>query len=386
MKKVLLRSMSYVLVALAACLLTLVVLERTDRLANSKLDQLQAVIEECYIGQSDATVMEDAAAAAMVAAIGDRWSGYIPASEYQDYMDRANNSYVGVGMTIRALEEGPGFEVIKVEANGPAAEAGVQAGDVVTAVFGQSVEGMGASDLSAQVKGEAGTAVELTFVRAGEEMTLTIERREIQTVVAAGRMLKDGVGLVSIYNFDARCADETIAAIESLLEQGAQKLIFDVRNNPGGYASELVEVLDYLLPEGPLFRSEYYTGAETVDESDADCLEVPMAVLINGDSYSAAEFFAAALEEYDAAVTVGQPTTGKGYFQTVTRLKDGSAVRLSVGKYTTPNGVSLAEVGGLVPNVTVEVDAETYAAIAAGILEPEKDPQLQAAVEALAKK
>ena len=383
MKKYMLRYLSYVIVAMVSCFMTLCILEVTDRLESSKLDQLQAVIDKCFIGESDATAMEDAAAAAMVASLGDRWSGYIPAAEYQDYVDRTQNSYVGVGMSIRALEDGSGFEIIRVEPNGPAAEAGVEAGDVVVAVFGQRVEGLNASDLSAQVKGEAGTTVDLTFRRAGEEFTLTIERREIQTIVAEGRMLEDGIGLVSIYNFDARCAEETIAAIESLLDQGAGKLIFDVRNNPGGYASELVKVLDYLLPEGPLFRSEYYTGKVTVDESDADCLEIPMAVLVNGDSYSAAEFFAAALEEYEAAVTVGQPTTGKGYFQTVTKLKDGSAVRLSVDKYTTPNGVSLAEVGGLVPNITVEVDEETYMSIVAGILEPEKDPQIRAAVEAL---
>ena len=151
----------------------------------------------------------------------------------------------------------------------------------------------------------------------------------------------------------------------------------------GMTGANLVKVLDYLLPEGPLFRSEYYTGVVKVDESDTKCLEIPMAVLVNGDSYSAAEFFAAALEEYDAAVTVGQPTTGKGYFQTTTRLKDGSAVRLSVGKYTTPNGVSLAEVGGLVPNIPVDVDEETYLLILAGTLEPENDPQIQAALEAL---
>ena len=373
--------MGYVLVALASCTMTLGVLAATGRLETSKLDQVQAMIEERYIGEADVTAMEDAAAAAMVAAIGDRWSGYIPASEYQDYLDRSRNSYVGVGMTIRALEDG--FEVIQVEPTGPAAEAGVQAGDVVVAVFGQPVAGMTASDLSAQVKGEAGTTVELTFARGEEELTFTIERRQIQTTVAEGEMLEEGIGLVTIHNFDARCADETIAAIEDLLDQGAEKLIFDVRGNPGGYADELVEVLDYLLPEGPLFRSEYYTGRVTVDESDADCLDIPMAVLMNGDSYSAAEFFAAALEEYEAAITVGQPTTGKGYFQTTTRLRDGSALRLSVGKYTTPNGVSLAEVGGLVPNIQVDVDEETYMLILAGTLEPENDPQIQAALEAL---
>ena len=373
--------MSYILVAMASCTLTIGVLAMTGRLEASKLTQVQNMIEERFIGEVDPTALEDAAAAAMVAATGDRWSGYIPAAEYQDYLDRMKNSYVGVGMTIRALEEG--FEVIQVEPTGPAAEAGVQAGDVVVAVFGQPVAGMTASDLSAQVKGEAGTTVDLTFARGEEELTFTIERREIQTTVAEGEMLEEGIGLVTIHNFDSRCADETIAAIEDLLDQGAKKLIFDVRGNPGGYADELVEVLDYLLPEGPLFRSEYYTGKVKVDESDAKCLDVPMAVLMNGDSYSAAEFFAAALEEYETAITVGQPTTGKGYFQVTTRLKDGSALRLSVGKYTTPNGVSLAEVGGLVPNIPVEVDEETYLMILAGTLEPENDPQIQAALEAL---
>ena len=373
--------MGYILVAVASSTLTIGVLAMTGRLETSKLDQVQAMIEERFIGEADPTALEDAAAAAMVAATGDRWSGYIPAAEYQDYLDRMKNSYVGVGMTIRTLEEG--FEVIQVEPTGPAAEAGVQPGDMVVAVFGQRVAGMSASDVSAMVKGEAGTTVDMTFERGEEELTFTIERREIQTIVAEGRMLEDGVGLVTINNFDSRCADETIAAIEELLDQGAQKLIFDVRGNPGGYADELVKVLDYLLPEGPLFRSEYYTGKVKVDESDAKCLDMPMAVLMNGDSYSAAEFFAAALEEYEAAITVGQPTTGKGYFQVTTRLKDGSALRLSVGKYTTPNGVSLAEVGGLVPNIQVDVDDETYADIMAGILEPENDPQIQAALEAL---
>ena len=196
-------------------------------------------------------------------------------------------------------------------------------------------------------------------------------------------MLEGNVGLVTITNFDARCAEETIAAIESLLDQGAEKLIFDVRNNPGGYKSELVKVLNYLLPEGDLFRSEYYNGSDYTDTSDAKCLEIPMAVLMNSESYSAAEFFAAALEEYEAAVTVGEQTIGKGYFQTTIELSDGSAVGLSVGKYYTPKGVCLAEVGGLTPNVPVEVDEETFADIYAGLLEPAEDPQIQAAIDAL---
>ena len=195
-------------------------------------------------------------------------------------------------------------------------------------------------------------------------------------------MLTDKIGLVTIENFDERCAEESIAAIETLLKNGAEKLIFDVRNNPGGYASELVKLLDYLLPEGDLFRTVRYDGKEHVDTSDADCLELPMAVLVNTSSYSAAEFFAAALREYEAATVVGEQTVGKGYFQSTYQLSDGSAVALSIGKYFTPKGVSLAE-NGITPDVVVTVDEETAQGIYYGTLTPEEDPQIQAAIKAL---
>ena len=188
--------------------------------------------------------------------------------------------------------------------------------------------------------------------------------------------------LYTIENFDGRCAQETIAAIEELLTQGAEKLILDVRNNPGGYKSELCKILDYLLPEGPLFRSEYYDGSTQVDSSDADCLEIPMAVLVNSESISAAEFFAAALAEYEAATVVGQQTIGKGYFQNAYELSDGSAVGLSIGKYTTPNGVSLTGVG-ITPDVVVEVDEALFRQIYYGQIAWNEDPQILAAVEVL---
>ena len=160
-------------------------------------------------------------------------------------------------------------------------------------------------------------------------------------------------------------------------------MIFDVRFNPGGYKDEMVKVLDYLLPEGVLFRSERYDGLTWEDKSDAKCKNMPMAVLMNTESYSAAEFFAAALNEYDYAVTVGQATTGKGYFQNTITLSDGSAVNLSVGKYYTPNGVSLAEEGGIQPEVLVDIDQQTMAKIYAKTLPDEEDAQLQAAIEQL---
>ena len=187
---------------------------------------------------------------------------------------------------------------------------------------------------------------------------------------------------MTIENFDARCAEETIAAIKALQDQGATALIFDVRNNPGGYKREMVKVLDYLLPSGELFKSEDYRGSVEIDYSDADHVALPMAVLINGNSYSAAEFFAAALNDYDAAILVGEKTSGKGYFQSTFELGDGSAVNLSVGKYYTPGGISLAGVG-LTPEVPLAVDEYTAYMIAVDALEPTEDPQIMAAVNAL---
>lgn len=377
--------LSYILVAALASAVTLAVVVKNDTPAVTKLGQLESLIEEKFIGQVDADAITDAAAGAMVDALGDRWSYYMSAGEYEAYLERMANAYVGVGITIQVMEDESGFLILQVTEGGPAEEAGLLAGDIVVGVFDQRVAGWTTTDVRDLVKGEEGTFVDLTVLREGEEITFSVERRSIQTPVADAVLLENNVGLVSIYNFDSRCADEAIAAIEQMLEQGAEVLIFDVRYNPGGYASELVKVLDYLLPEGELFRTVDYAGNEDVDMSDADCLEIPMAVLVNGDSYSAAEFFAAALSEYGFAVVVGEQTCGKGYFQRTYQLIDGSAVGLSVGKYFTPKGVNLSEAGGITPDILVPVTEEEAFAIYAGSMEPEQDPQIQAAVKALGK-
>lgn len=375
-------TLSYLLVALLATMITMAVCGGEEEREYHKLDELESLIDTYFIGQADQTAMEDAAAAAMVDALEDRWSYYMTAQDYITYQEQMNNAYVGIGITISLTEDESGFEIIKVNSGGPAEEAGLLAGDVIVAIEGQSTAGMSTTDARNLVRGEAGTKVTLTVRRGDEVLEPEVERRTVQTPVAQAQLLDGNIGLVTIANFDERCSQETIAAIEQLLGQGAEALIFDVRNNPGGYKHELVKLLDYLLPEGPLFRSEEYSGKVSVDESDAACLDIPMAVMVNGNSYSAAEFFAAALAEYDAAIVVGQQTTGKGYFQSTFKLRDGSAAVLSIGKYTTPKGVNLADVG-ITPSVCVEVDEETAYRIYAGILDPAEDPQIQAAVEAL---
>ena len=383
MKKKMKWILSHTVVAVLATVITLGISWRQPIPDSyTKLEQLEDLIEERFIGEADPVALEDGAAYGMIAALNDRWSYYIPASEYAIHVEQMNNAYVGIGITIIALEDGSGLEIMSVSEGGPAEEAGLQVGDIILAVDGHAVNGMTTTEVRDLVRGEPGTKVALGIDRNGEKLFPLVERREVKVPVAKARMLENNVGLVTIVNFDSRCAEETIASIESLLDQGAEKLLFDVRNNPGGYADELIKVLDYLLPEGKLFHMEYYTGDEEVTESDRKHLDIPMAVLVNADSYSAAEFFAVALQEYEAAVVLGEKTSGKGYFQTTIHLQDGSAVGLSVGKYYTPNGVSLEGVG-ITPDVEVSVDEETYLAIYYGWLEPEEDPQIQAALELL---
>lgn len=371
----LLRLLSYILVAALASCITLVLFCKT-----TKLEQLENIITERFIGEADAEQIEDAAAYAMVAALGDRWSYYIPSSQYQSFQEGKSNSYVGIGISIVKREDGTGFDIVQVEPGSSAQEAGIQPGDILIEADGQSVAGMDLDGPGKIIKGEEGTAVTVVILRDGERLEFEMLRQTIQTAVAKGRMLSGNIGYVQIKNFNSNCAKQTIETVEMLLEQGAVSLVFDVRNNSGGYVTEMVEVLDYLLPEGMLFQSVRYNGKPMEYTSDADCLEMPMAVLVNGESYSAAEFFAAALSEYGWATVVGTPTCGKSYFQNTYELNDGSAVGLSVGQYYTPNGVSLAEVGGLVPDVAVEVDAETAAMIYAELLDPGDDPQIQAAI------
>ncbi len=381
--KYFLRVLSYILVAAVASCLTLFLFVPTTGM--EKLVQLEALITQRFIGGSDQAQLLDGAAYGMVSATGDRWSSYIPASQYQNYLQTMNNQYVGIGVTISATVTDNGIEVLRLEENGGAKEAGVLPGDYIYKVNGLLASELGIDKAKEIIAGDVGTTVDITVLRGEETHDYTITRKEFSVTVAYGQMIGEDIGYVRIENFDERCAQETIAAIEGVLQQGAKKLVFDVRNNPGGYKRELVKVLDYLLPEGEVFHTVNYAGKEQIDTSDAACIDVPMAVLVNAQSYSAAEFFAAALQEYEKTIVVGEQTVGKGYFQETYKLLDGSAVSLSVGKYYTPKGVNLVETGGLTPDLPVLVDDETAAKIYAQLLPLDEDPQIAEAVAVLAK-
>lgn len=349
----------------------------------AKLEEVVALLDAVYVDGYSTEKLGDLLAEAAVAATGDRWSYYISAEDFAAYVEQTENAYVGIGVTISLVnEDDPGFTIISVTKGSPAEKAGIVVGDMLVAVEGQNVVEIGMKPAQQLVRGEEGTDVTITIVHEGTQKDITVTRGIVETEVVVYELLENGLGYIKINNFDATSADKTIAAIDDLVAREATGLIFDLRFNPGGRKNELVKALDYLLPEGPLFRSVHYTGSEEVDYSEESCLELPMAVLINGDSYSAAEFFAAALQEYDWAEIVGAQTVGKANYQQTFPLSDGSAVAVSTGHYQTPNGVSLEGIG-VTPDVPVEVDDETYMKIYYEQLEKEDDPQLQAAISAL---
>lgn len=387
--KVLILCLLFLLVAVGSSVLTMYLTAMPDSLVETdpvktKMDEIGSYLEAYFIDEYDPETLSraaaDGAAVAMVAATGDKWSYYISAEEMADYNEAFYNEYVGIGITIQMTESGA--EIIEITPDGPAHKAGLSVGDIVTHVEGQPTAELGMEKTKEQVRGEAGTTVKLTVSGQDGSREVELTREKIVSPVAEGEMLENNIGLVKVANFDYHCADQTLECMSSLLKQGAEALIFDLRFNGGGMKDEMLEILDVLLPEGELFRSKDYSGAEEISYSDAACVEVPMAVLINDGSYSAAEFFAAAMQEYEKAVIVGGKTTGKGNFQYTFPLSDGSAVALSAGKYYTPKGRSLTDVG-VTPDIPVELPIEDYTSLYYGTLSYEADAQLQEAVSAL---
>lgn len=350
---------------------------------HEKLDEIVALLDEVYVDGYDTDKLGDYLAQAAVAATGDRWSYYVSAEDYDAFVESNENAYVGIGVTVESSDDlTDGVQITKVTPNSPAEEAGIEADDRIYAVEGETVESLGLDEAKNRIRGEEGTEVTLTILRGEKKFDVTVKRASVEVEVVKYSMLDGSIGYIKINNFEANSADRTIEAIDTLREQGAKALVFDLRFNPGGRKDELVRVLDDLLPEGPLFRSVDYKGNESVDYSDADCVELPMAVLVNGDSYSAAEFFAAALQEYDWATVVGTKTCGKANYQQTFRLSDGSAVAVSTGHYQTPHGVTLANVG-VTPDEIVEVDNKTYLELYKEAVAVKDDAQLQAAIKAV---
>lgn len=322
---------------------------------------------------ADLSKAVDVALGGMVEGLGDRWSYYLDPESYESTMEHRANNYVGIGVTV-SYEREDGLLVQDVTQDGPAQQAGVVVGDLITQVDGTSVAGDARYQATDLITGEEGTQVELTLLGAdGSTRTVTCTRQTLKSDSVSSKLLDNGVGYVRLDNFYAGCADSLQREVESLMDQGATSLVLDVRSNPGGYVSELIDALDYLLPEGPIFVERPRWGKETVYESDASCVDLPMVVMVDANSYSAAELFAAQLRESVQAPIVGEVTSGKGYAQLTFPLLNGGGLGLSVSAYCTGSGHSL--IGeGITPDVELSLDTSGGT-----------DNQLQAALELLQK-
>lgn len=310
----------------------------------------------------------DQALSGLVSGLGDRWSYYLDEESYQRVTENRANNYVGVGITV-SYEREEGLLVLSVTDGGPAEEAGVAAGDIIIAVDGVSIAGEDRTRGTELITGEEGTQVTLTLLgEDGARRDVKCTRRRLRSASAAGKLLEDGVGYVYLANFYAGAAASFRSVVDGLLEQGADRLIIDVRNDPGGYIVELESILDYLLPEGPVLTQKPRRWFAMTTTSDAECIDVPMVVLVNGDTYSAAELLAAQLRESVAAPIVGEVTSGKGYSQITFPLPNGGGLGISTATYSTGSGHSL--IGeGIVPDVELSLD------------DSGTDNQLQAAID-----
>ena len=327
------------------------------------------LVNSRFVGEYDETQVVDSALSGMVDGLGDRWSYYLTEEEYEAQNQRRTNQYVGIGVTVN-YESEDGLTIVEVTEGGPAEAAGLQGGEVITAVDGFSLAGEARYEGAERIQGEEGTTVTLEVLGTdGETRTVEVTRASLDSDPVTAKMLEGNVGYVALANFYDHSADRLKEEVTRLQEEGAEALVFDMRNNGGGYLSELTEMLDFLLPEGPIFISRDRAGNEEVTQSDAACVDLPMAVLVNANTYSAAEFFAAELQEQGVAVIVGEPTSGKGYSQQTFALPHGGAMAISTGAYFTGSGTSLIGTG-------LTLDREVY-------LTDEGDAQLEAALDLL---
>lgn len=313
--------------------------------------------------------------------LGDDYAYYYDSEEYLELTQQSSGTYCGIGAVVQQDVETGYIKIVNPYENGPAFEAGVRANDYIIAIEGESIVGMDINSAVALMKGEEGTIVNVTVLRNDEEKSFDIERRIIEIQTVEYEMLEDNIGYVAVSSFEGKTAEHFQKAVDSLIEDGAKGIVVDLRDNGGGLLSAVVAMLDYLLPEGVLVYTEDADGNKIYERSGASCVDIEMAVLINGNSASASEVFTGAMQDYEKAVIVGETSFGKGIVQTVRDLGDGTAIKYTTSGYFTPNGRNIHGTG-IEPDIEVELptDEEAYED---GVLKREYDTQLQEAIKVL---
>ncbi len=367
---------------------------------TSKIQTIQAVIDKYYLFDEDTSDVEDWIYKGMLSGLGDPYTVYYTADEYNKLKEDTSGEYCGIGVMVSQSAETGIITITKVFEGTPGAQAGILPGDLLYKVGDQEVTGM---DLELvvkdHIKGEEGTPVTITVLRkdTGKYIDMTMERRQITVPTVEHEMLADKVGYISVSQFDSVTADQFKAAIDDLEKQGMKKLVVDLRNNPGGIVDSVVSMLDYILPDNLEIKGDPNLVRKKKDKTllvymadkngkgeqyyakDGHQIDVPMAVLVNGQSASASDVFSGALKDYGRAKLVGTKTFGKGIVQTLFPLDKGTAIKMTVAHYYTPNGFDLHK-KGLEPDVPVELKEELKTKIK---IEHEEDNQLMEAIKAL---
>ena len=309
--------------------------------------EIKDVVEEQYIDEVSRQTLGDYAAAAMVSGLADKWSYYMSADEYKTYQLNSANEYSGIGMSIMKQDDGS-FQVVSVNADSPAGLAGLGAGDVITAVDGEDITSMSLDEARKLIRSKMNGKFTLGL---GRKNSIEVDCSSVYQSAVNYRLEKTEAGYIQILNFEAGSGDDAIAAVEDLLNQGAVALCIDLRGNPGGLDTECAKFLDYLLPNGTLFIETDKQGNEKVTTSDGMCIQLPMCVLVNAETFGEAEVCAAVLQEYQWATVLGEATTGKTRTQETIPLEGGSALRLSTGTYLTGKRTDISAKGGVVPDL-----------------------------------
>lgn len=309
--------------------------------------EIKDIVEDQYIDEVSRQALGDYAAAAMVSGLADNWSYYMSADEYKTYQLNSANEYSGIGMSIMKQDDGS-FQVVSVNADSPAGLAGLGAGDVITSVDGEDITSMSLDEARKLIRSKMNGKFTLGL---GRKNSIEVDCSGVYQSAVNYRLEKTEAGYVQILNFEAGSGEDAIAAVEDLLNQGAVALCIDLRGNPGGLDSEAAKFLDYLLPNGTLFIETNKQGKENVTTSDGMCIQLPMCVLVNAETFGEAEVCAAVLQEYQWATVLGEATTGKTRTQETIPLEDGSAIRLSTGTYLTGNRTDISAKGGVVPDL-----------------------------------
>ena len=353
---------------------------------SRKSNQLYNTIDDYYLNEIDNNKIQDGIYKGMVDSLGDQYTVYYTADEYKQFTTASSGTYCGIGVTVSQNVTTGAITIVKTFKKGSGAEEGMLPGDMIYKVEGKKIEGLELSKVVSQIKGEEGTFVKVTVLRNGKEIEFNLERRKLEVDTVTSRMEeKDGkkIGYIAVSEFDEVTASQFKSALKELEKDGMQGLVIDLRDNPGGLLDVTCEMLDRMIKKGILVYTVDKNG-KRVDEEATDNLsfDKPVAILVNGNSASASEVFSGAMKDYKAATLVGTNTFGKGIVQSIVPFEDGTAMKVTVSKYYTPNGVNIHGTG-IKPDVVEELNKE---ALKDGKLDRKEDNQLDKALDVVVKK